>query len=272
MEICKKSIPNLIVGIKGAGDIASGIAWRLYQSNIRKIFMMEKNQPLSVRREVSFCEAIFDGEKKVEGVTATVVKDNTAIPTIWSSGKIAVAADSSWSLIKVIEPDVVIDAIIAKQNLGSNKNEADLVIGVGPGFEAGIDIHMAIESKRGHNLGKVILSGQPEANTGIPGNVNGHTIERVLHAPCSGIFKTSCQIGNRISRGDLVGSIDGREMKAEIDGVLRGLIRPDVHVKAGMKVGDIDPRNNADYCYTISDKAISIGGGVIEAILRKFNY
>ncbi len=271
MEKTKKPISTLIVGIKGAGDLASGIAWRLYQSNIRKIFMMEINQPLSVRREVSFCEAIFDGEKKVEGVTATVVQDDTAIPSIWSSGKISVTADSRWALIKAMEPDVVIDAIIAKKNLGTNKNEADLVIGVGPGFKAGIDVHMAIESKRGHHLGRVIMSGKPEANTGIPGNVEGYTTERVLHAPCSGIFNASRRIGDRIVRGDVVGNIDDREIKAKIDGVIRGLIRSKIHVKDGLKIGDIDPRNKLDYCYTISDKAITIGGGVLEAILRKFN-
>ncbi len=271
MENCKKPISTLMVGIKGAGDIASGIAWRLYQSNIRKIFMMEKDQPLSVRREVSFCEAIFDNEKKVEGVAAALVTDSSDIRTVWSSGKIAVAADSRWTMIKAMDPDVIIDAIIAKQNLGTNKNEAELVIGVGPGFKADKDVHLAIESKRGHNLGKVILSGSPEANTGIPGNVQGYTIERVLHAPSSGIFNTNHRIGDLVARGDVVGNIDGREIKAKIEGVLRGLIRSNIHVKAGIKIGDIDPRNNVENCYTVSDKAIAIGGGVLEAILRYFN-
>jgi len=166
---------------------------------------------------------------------------------------------------------VVVDAIIAKKNLGTNLSEAPLVIGLGPGFEAGRDVHIVIETNRGHNLGRIILNGCAEPNTGAPGNIDGHTKKRVLRSPCSGIFKSSLTIGTIVKQNDVVGHVDGKPVIAQIDGVLRGQIRNNTMVAELLKIGDIDPRGNRRHCTTISEKARAIGGSVLEAILRKYN-
>ncbi len=259
---------DLVVGVKGAGEQATGIACRLYQSNIRKIFMMEIEKPLAVRRNVAFCDVIYTGNKCVEGVEASKMKSIFEIESAWDSKKIAVVVDPEWHSIRELQPDVVIDATIAKTNLGTNMKEAPLVIGVGPGFVAGKTVHMVIETKRGHNLGRVILSGQAEANTGIPGSICGFDQERVLRAPCSGQFITNFKIGTLVDSGVVVGTVNGACVVTEISGVLRGLITPGTMVKRGLKIGDVDPRGVIAYCDTISDKARSISGGVLEAIMR----
>ena len=262
---------QLKVGIKGAGELASGLAWRLYQANIRKIFMMEIEAPLAVRREVSFCETLYAKKKMVEGVEAVRAEDESGIYAAWQKHQIAVIADPGWKLNDQIKPDILIDATIAKKNLGTTMAEAALVIGLGPGFEAGRDVHLVIETNRGHNLGRVIVSGPAEANTGIPGSTNGFTKERVLRAPAAGSFNSNFHIGMTVQAGDVIGSVARKEVPAEISGVLRGLIKPGTLVTQGLKIGDIDPRGNRDYCPTISDKARAVAGGVLEAILRTYN-
>ena len=264
-------LSELIVAIKGAGEMASAVAWRIYMSNIRQILMLETASPQAVRREVSFCEAVYDGRKTVEGVEACKADSDTTIREAWTQGKIAVVVDPEWKMLDRLQSNVVIDAILAKKNLGTRMSEAPLVIGLGPGFVAGQDVHLVIETNRGHNLGRIMSSGVAEPNTGIPGPIGGYTEERVLRAPCDGEFKARCSIGNLVKKGDLIGTVAADAVPAKIDGVLRGLIRSSSRVRQGLKLGDIDPRGNVDYCHTISDKARAIGGSVLEAILRVYN-
>ena len=260
-----------IVGIKGAGEMASAVAWRLYMSNIRRVIMMETPRPLAVRREVSFCESLFLGKKTVEGVEAIMAESIHRVDEIWRQKAIPVIADPSWHSLVRLKPQVVVDAILAKRNLGTAINEAPLVIGLGPGFIAGVDVHLVIETNRGHHLGRIITRGSAEPNTGIPGDIGGHTSKRVLRAPADGTFQSEKEIGDLIRTGDIVGAVSGKTIKTAIDGIIRGLIRPGTTVTRNMKIGDIDPRGVKDFCYTISDKARTVSGSVLESILRVFN-
>jgi len=251
--------------------MASAVAWRLFSAHFHKIFMLEINRPLAVRREVSFCEAVYEGHKKVEDVEAVKVQDLKGIQDAWENHKIALIVDPKWTMIQEIRPDVTVDAVLAKKNIGTHLTEARLVIGLGPGFTAGKDVHMVIETNRGHNLGRVITSGWAEPNTGIPGSIGGHSNKRVLRAQADGVFQAKLSIGNLVRTGDVIGAVGESEIRAEINGILRGLIRSGTKVPAGLKLGDIDPRGASEYCYTISDKARAIAGSVLEAILRIYN-
>lgn len=262
---------QLIIGIKGAGDMASAVAWRLYMANIRKIFMMEIPYPLAVRRGVCFCEAVHEGHKTIEGVQAMKADGLGDVQQIWDKDKIAVVVDPEWKIMEKLCPDVLVDAILAKKNLGTKKSEASLVIGLGPGFCAGDDVHMVIETKRGHYLGRIITSGKPIPDTGIPGNIGGYTIERLLRAPAEGTLEARLNIGDLVKSGEVIANVGGMELKAGIDGVIRGLIRPSTKVGKNMKVGDVDPRGDKSYCSSISDKAMAIAGSVIEAVMRVYN-
>jgi xanthine dehydrogenase accessory factor len=251
--------------------MGSAVAWRIYTSIIRQVLMLETASPLAVRREVSFCEAVHDKCKTVEGVEACRTDNDAAIREAWSRKKIAVIVDPEWKTLDRFQPDVVIDAILAKKNPGTHMGEAPLVIGLGPGFVAGKDAHLVVETNRGHNLGRILTSGSAEPNTGIPGAIGGYAAERVLRAPCDGEFKAGCAIGDQVQKGDVVATVEADVVRAKIDGVLRGLIRSPSSVSRGLKLGDIDPRGDVDYCYTISDKARAISGSVLEAILRVYN-
>lgn len=262
---------NVVVGIKGAGEMASGVAWRLWQANIRRIFMLEVSRPMAVRRKVSFCEAVYEKEYSVDGVPAVLVESGAEIYQAWERGRLAVAVDPRWSLIGEIQPQIVIDAILAKMNLGTGLNEASLVIGLGPGFRAGVDVHMVIETNRGHNLGRILLAGAAETNTGIPGDIGGYAQERVLRAPCGGSFTTGAEIGLLVGEGERIGAVADESVVAGITGVIRGLLRDGTEVEHGTKLGDIDPRSDVGYCSTVSDKALAIGGAALEAILRVYN-
>lgn len=266
-----QQLNNLKVVIKGAGEMASAVAWRIYQAKIRQILMLERSSPLAVRRAVSFCEAVHDGRQTVERVEAKRVDTLNDVRACWNEDHIAVCVDPDWRLLAGLKPDVVIDAILAKSNLGTRLDEAPLVIGLGPGFIAGQDVHMVVETHRGHHLGKIITAGSAQPNTGTPGRINGYTDERVLRAPCDGDFKAECAIGDSVKKGDRIGTVAAKVVRAPIDGVLRGLIRGASHVQRGLKIGDIDPRGDINYCYTISDKARAISGSVLEAILRVYN-
>jgi xanthine dehydrogenase accessory factor len=267
----RNSIRKLSIGIKGAGEMASAIAWRLYMANIRKIFMMEIPCPLAVRRGVCFCEAIHEKSKTVEGVEAIKADRVDDVEQIWDKEKIAVLVDPEWISREKLQPDVILDAILAKKNLGTTRMEAGLVIGLGPGFVAGNDVHMVIETNRGHNLGRIITSGSAEADTGVPGDIGGYTEERVLRAPAGGVFRAGKAIGDSVKKGEIVGEVAGTEIRTRIDGVIRGLIRSDIKVTQGLKLGDIDPRGDKNLCFTISDKARAIAGSALEAVLRIFN-
>lgn len=262
---------QLHIGIKGAGEMASAIAWRLFRANFHKIFMMEIPNPLAVRRAVSFCEAVHEGSTTVEGVESILVDDISDIHTAWSREAIAVLVDPHWKTIKGIQPQIVIDAILAKKNMGTATSEAPLVIGLGPGFTAPIDAHLVIETNRGHHLGRIITEGCAEQNTGTPGSIGGFTGQRVLRAPLDGIFKASRSIADLVAPADVIGTVEEEKVQAEIGGVLRGVIRSGSHVPKGLKIGDIDPRGQKHYCYTISDKSRAISGSVLEAILRFYN-
>jgi len=266
-----KPIHELIIGIKGAGEMATAIAWRLYMANIRQIFMMEKAQPMAVRRMVSFCEAIYGEPQTVENVTAVRRDDPSTIPSAWKSGFIVVGVDPEWSLVEPMRPDVLIDAIIAKKNLGTLLKEASLVMALGPGFRANHDAHLVVETRRGHNLGRIIDSGAAEKNTGIPGDIAGFSHERVLWAPADGLFNTSFAITDRVRSNEVIGEVGGKEVIAAINGVIRGLIRSGIKVNKGTKLGDIDPRGKVEYCDIISDKARTVSGSVLEGILRNYN-
>jgi xanthine dehydrogenase accessory factor len=267
-----KRIEDLVVLIRGAGEMASGVAHRLYQSHF-KICMLEIPHPLAVRREVSFCEAIYEGEKEVEGVRAKLISKPEEIPSTWGKRKIPLLMDpegkKTWSFLK---PDILIDAIMAKKNLGTQITDAPLVIGLGPGFTTMKDVHIVIETNRGHHLGKMILNGAAEPDTGIPGEIGGYTLQRVLRTMKKGVFHSQKSIGERVAKGSVVAVVDDFPIIAKISGVVRGLLRDGTEVKKGMKVGDIDPRGKRELCFTISDKARSIAGGALEAILYRFNH
>jgi len=262
---------DLTIAIKGAGEMASAVAWRLYMARMPKILMLEMENPLAVRREVSFCEAVHDGHKTVEKVKAVRVLELSDIYQGWERGQIAVAADPQWYLLPKLRPDLVVDAILAKRNLGTRLHEARLVIGLGPGFDAGTDVHLVIETNRGHNLGRIITAGPAEPNTGIPGTIGGFAEQRVIRAPIDGVFAARRSIGDKIKSDEVVGLVNGTKVRAKIGGVLRGLIRSGTSVSAGLKIGDVDPRGQVDHCHTISDKSRAIGGSVLEAVLRDFN-
>jgi xanthine dehydrogenase accessory factor len=263
-------LPEHIILIRGAGDLGSGVAWRLFQSHFQ-VLLTEIPQPLAVRRGVSFCEAVYEGNKIVEGVEAILVSTIEQVRTIWNNRAIPLIIDPDLKQSQALKPDVIVDAIVAKKNLGTRIDQAPLVITLGPGFRAGVDAHLVIETNRGHNLGRILTDGESERNTGIPGNIGGYSMERVLHAPGAGIFKTQKQIGDLVEKDERVAEIDNRPVRTAIRGILRGLIRNGTPVPAGLKVGDVDPRCNPEYCYTISEKARAIAGGVLEGILRVYN-
>ena len=259
--------------VKGAGEMASAVAWRLYMANLRRIWMLDLDQPLCVRRQVSFCTALESGAAVVEGVRAVAAHDWGAIEQAWEAQCIAVVSTTDWTRIEAAAPvpDVVIDAILAKCNLGTRRDEAPMVIGLGPGFTAGEDCHLVIETNRGHNLGRIIASGKAEPNTGVPGDIAGHTDDRVLRAPAGGTFDSQCAIGDSVHRNDVIGQVAGHPVTARVDGVLRGLIRPGTPVSVGLKLGDIDPRGKREHCRTISDKARAIAGAALEGVMRYCN-
>lgn len=262
---------NLVVLIRGAGEMATGVAYRLYESRLR-VCLLEIAKPLAVRRTVCFSEAVYDGEKEVEGLRAKLIAAPDEIHSVWKEEKIPVFVDSDSSQTRdFLKPDVVVDAILAKRNLGTKSDDAPLVIGLGPGFTAGRDVHAVIETNRGHHLGRVILKGEAESDTGIPGEIGGYSVERVLRTMKRGVFRSSKSIGDLVGRGTVVAVVDDSPVIAQISGMVRGLLRDGAEVKRGTKVGDIDPRGKKEYCFTISEKARAIGGGVLEAILHQFN-
>ncbi len=262
---------DLIIFIRGAGEMASGVAHRLHQSHFR-VCMAEIPQPLAVRREVSFCEAVYEGEKEVEGVRAIWIAEADAIKSVWEKGELPILVDPMGEKTRAfIRPHVQIDAILAKKNLGTRIIDAPWVIGLGPGFTVGEDVHAVIETNRGHNLGKMILKGSAEPDTGVPGDIGGFTAERVLRTMKEGVFHIESAIGKRVDKGTVVARVDGDPVITQIGGIVRGLIRDGVEVEKGMKVGDIDPRGKKEHCFTISDKARAIAGGVLEAVLYRFN-
>ncbi len=258
----------MLVLIRGAGDLASGIGWRLHRSGF-PVAMTDLPEPTAVRWKAAFCPAIWEGEWQVEGVTARLCKSAEEVQACLQKREIPVLTDAEGRATEMLKPDVLVDAIIAKRNLGTRITDAPFVIGVGPGFCAGEDCHCVIETKRGHTLGRVIDAGSAIPNTGIPGNVGGYTVERVLRTPCGGVFVPLNQIGDMVEAGQTVATVGGQPVKSQITGYLRGILPAGTNVpKAGFKAGDVDARCELNNCFTISDKALAIGGGVLEAICR----
>ena len=252
--------------IRGAGDLATGIALRLWRSGIR-VVLTDLERPTAIRRTVAFSEAIVYGETTVEDVTARLAANADEARALLAQGIVPVLADPGCACREALAPDALVDAILAKRNLGTRITDAPVVVGVGPGFTAGEDCHAVIETMRGHTLGRVIYSGSALPNTNIPGLIGGFAGERVLRAPCDGIFTAVHRIGDTVEEGETIGFVEGQPMKCTISGVLRGVLDDGVPVKKGMKSGDVDPRCKPEYCTTISDKALAVGGGVVEAVL-----
>lgn len=302
-QIIKK---NLLIICRGAGDLATGIIHRLHRAGHR-VIALETDYPAAIRRQVSFCEAVYDGRAAVEGVTARLVPaltdaetdtetysgindtpaahivsekwDSSAIEAVLEAGEVPLLIDPKGESIALLKPDVVVDAIIAKKNLGTTIDMAPLVIGVGPGFTAGQDVHLVIESMRGHNLARIITDGMAQPNTGVPGNIAGFTSERVIHAPAAGYIHDVRKIGDIVQKGDEIARIypdkesydnalsEYVPVNATITGIIRGLIREGYYFREGFKIADIDPRESEiTNCFTISDKARSIAGSVLEAV------
>ena len=256
--------------IRGAGDLASGIALRLFHAKMQ-IVMTDLPKPTAIRRTVCFSQAILYKTYTVEDVTAELAEDISQVADILAKKRIAVLVDPNAEAVEALHPDVVVDAILAKRNLGTRIDHAPCVIGVGPGFTAGVDCHACVETMRGHYLGRVITNGSPLPNTNIPGLIGGFSGERVLRAPADGVFHQLLEIGAMVREGDIAGEVNGAPMRCQIDGVLRGILAEGTQVHKGMKAGDVDPRGNQEYCKLVSDKALSIGGGVLQAILQLTN-
>jgi xanthine dehydrogenase accessory factor len=261
------SISELMVLIRGGGEMATGIAHRLHRCHMR-VLITEIAMPTSVRRNVAFAEAVYEGAQTVEGIKAVRVGSCDEAYAAWEQNQIPIFVDPEASTGKILKPVVIVDAIMAKKNNVANLADAPVVIGVGPGFTAGFNVHAVVESNRGHHLGRVIWDGAAESDTGIPASVDGYTASRVLRVPQSGIFNALRAIGDVIAAGETVATVNGELIKAGISGQIRGLLRNGIQVQQGIKAGDIDPRGERGYCDSISDKSRAIAGGVLEAILH----
>lgn len=250
--------------IKGAGDLATGVALRLFRSGFA-VAMTEIARPTVVRRAVAFAEAVYEGRATVEGATAVLVEDLGQIAPVMDAGTIPLVVDPDGAVMPVFRPALLVDAIVAKRNLGTSITDAPAVVALGPGFHAGRDAHAVIETNRGHLLGRVILHGEATPNTGVPGVVGGRSEERVLRAPAPGVFHGALRIGDRVAAGQVVGRVGDAPVQSRLDGVLRGLLHDGLDVDVGAKLGDVDPRAERELCFTVSDKALAIAGGVLEA-------
>lgn len=256
----------MLVLIRGGGDMATGIALRLFRAGFQ-IVMTELAQPTAIRRTVCFSEAVRLGETQVEGITARLAKTPRQAEELTKQGGIALLVDEEGTCLSHLHPMAVVDARLAKRNIDTKITQAPVVIGVGPGFTAGVDCHAAVETQRGHYLGRVLYSGSPAANTGVPGNIGGYTTQRVIRAPAEGRLTRTLEIGTAVTAGQAVGYVGELAMTCEIDGILRGILPSGTSVIRGMKSGDVDPRGVVEHCYSASDKAMAVAGGVLEALL-----
>lgn len=259
------------VVIRGAGDLATGIALRLRRAGFQ-VVMLETAEPTAIRRSVAMSEAIRLGEMRVEDMRGVYCQSVGAAEDTVSVGDIAVLADPECKTLSALKPGVLVDAIIAKRNLGTRKDMAPFVVALGPGFTAGIDCHAVIETMRGHDLGRVFYMEGAIAcpDTHEPGDVGGYTHERVMHTPCAGVYEPVHNIGDMVKAGDTVAYVDSQPVKAKIDGMLRGQLPAGLMTFKGMKCADVDPRCRRIHCFTVSDKARCLGGAVLEAILHAY--
>lgn len=257
-----------LVFLRGGGDLASGVAYRLHKAGLR-VLIAELAQPLHVRRTVAFADAVYTGETEVEGIRARLANGADEVSAIQDAGQIALLVDPQANVIETLKPLVLVDARMLKRMPESGLGAAPLVIGLGPGFVAGESCHAVIETMRGHDLGRVIWQGGPQPDTGVPGSIAKYNRDRVLRAPADGQVQAQFAIGDRIKAGQMIAEVAGQPVTAPFDGVLRGLVHPDLLVNQGMKIGDLDSRNDPAYIDRISDKALAIGGGVLEAVLTR---
>ncbi len=261
---------GMLVALKGAGDLATGVIHRLSRAGFA-VMATELPQPTVLRRTVAFAEAVALGEMTVEGITACRASSPGEIQAALARGLVPLAVDPKGTMLRQMQPRVLVEATLSKYNSGITMDDAPLVIALGPGYEAGKDVHAVIETNRGHNLGRVYLQGCAEPNTGVPGTIGGYGIERILRAPCAGTLYGLRQIGDQVQEGETVAVVNADDssmpITAAISGILRGLVRDGLPVSTGMKVGDVDPRAIREHCFTISDKSRAVGGGVLEAIM-----
>lgn len=266
-----KIMNNLII-VRGGGDIATGTIYKLYQCGF-DILILETEHPSAIRRNVAFSEAVYEKIQTVENITCTLAEDVSQAIGLLEQKKLPVLVDPQGESIFVLKPFAVVDAILAKKNLGTNRQMAPITIALGPGFVAGADVDAVIETKRGHSLGRVIYQGKAIENTGIPGMIAGYAKERVIHSPAEGIFRNVKKITDTVRQGEVIAVVEHGDkqipVKASINGLLRGLLRDGYPVTEGFKIADIDPRiEEYKNCFTISDKARCIAGGVLEALLH----
>ncbi len=252
--------------VKGAGDLGSGVAYRLWRSGFR-VLCTDIAQPLVIRRTVAFASAIYDTRVTVDGIHAEKITLADEAINVWRRDHIPVMPDPTGRASQVIKAEVLVDCVLAKRNIGTTINDAPIVIACGPGFEVGRDCHAIIETQRGHDLGRAIWHGTAIPDSGVPGEIGGESTQRVVRAPCDGIVFGRRAIGDIVQKGEVIANVDSTPVHATLNGVLRGLIHDDIPVKAGLKIADIDPRADARHCYSISDKALAIGGGALEAAL-----
>lgn len=256
--------------IRGGGDLATGVAHRLHQAGFY-VVITEQARPTVIRRRVAFANVLYEKGMKVEGITATVVNSLAETEAAWQKKQMPVWPEEAGKVCATIRANVLVDATLSKHNTGVEKAMAPFVIGIGPGFEAGVDVDAVVESQRGHHLGRVFYQGKAAPNSGIPGIIAGVGKERLLKAPCAGVFKGEAAIGHVVKAGQQVATVDGQPVVAAIDGLLRGLLADGLLVSEGFKVGDVDPRVDPEYCSLISDKARAIGGAVLEAVMHLLN-
>ena len=255
--------------VRGGGDIATGTIYKLHRCGYA-VLILETENPTAIRRKAAFCEAVYDGTAQVEDVVCRRVDTPQECETAWKSGEIPLMIDPKAEMVKLMKPEAVVDGILAKRNLGTNREMAPLTIGLGPGFEAGQDVDCVIETMRGHQLGRIITEGHAIPNTGVPGIIGGYGAERVIHAPASGTIRVSAEIGDLVEAGETLAVIGDVKVTASLTGVLRGIIRDGFSVTKGLKIADIDPRKEQkENCRTISDKARCIAGGVLEVVVRE---
>lgn len=265
-----KKLTELKVLIKGGGEVASGVAHSLSRAHF-KVCLTETPRPQAVSRGVSFSEAVYDGEKEVEGVVARLVESASEIPTVWGENKIPIIVDPEATIKNTLHPNILIDAIMAKRNLGTRLTDAALVIGLGSGFQAGKDVHLVVETSNSERLGEVIFAGEAEKNTGVPIAIGGLTSERVQHAIDGGLFVTNKEIGEHVTVGEVIASLGGQAIKAPTSGIIRAFLRSGIQVNEGTKLVEIDPAASKETCYRIRARVRTIAGGILEAILIWFN-
>lgn len=262
-----------LIIVRGGGDLATGTIYKLKKCGF-PVLILEVEQPSAIRRNVAFCEAVYQGKQTVEDMTCHLADSLEQARQFLEEGKLTVLVDPKGESIAQLKPLAVVDAILAKKNLGTNRNMAPITVALGPGFTAGEDVDAVVETKRGHNLGRVIWAGSAAPNTGIPGLIDGYGKERVIHCPAEGILRNVKKITGTVSRGEIIAIVETENgtipVEATLDGILRGLIRDGYPVVKGFKMADIDPRTDEyNNCFTISDKARCIAGGVLEAILHR---